>query len=118
MENEGKDDGFLTMSEVLDMKLDADKAVLSACVTGKGKIIEGEGVANFARAFQHVGVRSVVVSLWEVPSKETVEYMKIFYSYIKEGKSRAEALKLARTAIKAKYPNPFYWAVFILHGKG
>ncbi|MFZ6007693.1 MAG: CHAT domain-containing protein [Nitrospirota bacterium] len=118
VENENKDDGFLTMSEVLDMKLDADMAVLSACVTGKGKLVEGEGVANFARAFQHAGARSVVVSLWEVPSKETVEYMTAFYRYLKEGRSRAEALRLARNAIKAKYPNPFYWAPFILHGEG
>ncbi|MDP2278631.1 MAG: CHAT domain-containing protein, partial [Nitrospirota bacterium] len=110
--------GFLTMTEVLDLKLDADMAVLSACVTGKGKMVEGEGVANFARAFQHAGARSVVVSLWEVPSKETVEYMKIFYSYLKAGKSRGEALRLARNTIKAKYPNPFYWAPFILHGEG
>ncbi|HBR21298.1 MAG TPA: hypothetical protein DD713_01815 [Nitrospiraceae bacterium] len=118
VENETKDDGFLTMSEVLDLKLDADLVVLSACVTGKGKIMEGEGVANFARAFHHAGARSVLVSLWEVASNETVEYMETFYRYLKEGKSRAEALRLARNAIKPKYPNPFYWAPFILHGEG
>ncbi len=118
VENKEKDDGFLTLSEVLDLGLDADMVVLSACVTGRGKMMEGEGVANFARAFQHAGARSVVVSLWEVASKETVEYMEIFYRHLKEGKSRAEALTLARNTIKSRYPNPFYWAPFILHGEG
>lgn len=118
VENRGKDDGFLTLSEVLELKFDADMVVLSACSTGKGKMMEGEGVANFARAFQHAGAKSVLVSLWEVASEPAVEYMKAFYGHLKAGKSRAEALRLARNAIKAKYSNPFYWAVFILHGEG
>jgi len=118
VENESKDDGFLTLSEVLDLRLNADMVVLSACVTGVGKEVEGEGVANFARAFQHAGVKSVVVSLWEVASDPAVEYMEKFYEYLKAGKSRSEAMRLARNEIKAKYPNPFYWAVFILHGEG
>lgn len=79
---------------------------------------EGEGVANFARAFQHAGARSVVVSLWEVASEAAVEYMKSFYGQIKSGKSNAEALKFARKEIKSKYPNPFYWSVFVLYGEG
>jgi CHAT domain-containing protein len=80
--------------------------------------MEGEGVANFARAFQHAGSRSVVVSLWEVASQEAVEYMEIFYAHLKAGKTRGEALRLARNEIKSKHPNPFFWAVFILHGEG
>jgi CHAT domain-containing protein/Tfp pilus assembly protein PilF len=118
VENRGKDDGFLLLSEVLELKLNADMVVLSACSTGRGKMMEGEGVANFARAFQHAGARSVVVSLWEVASDPAVEYMKIFYGYLKSGKSRAEALMLSRKEIKTKYPNPFYWSVFVLYGEG
>jgi len=117
VENHG-DDGFLTLSEVAAMMLNADMVVLSACVTGLGKEVEGEGVVNFARAFQQAGAKAVVVSLWEVASKPAVEYMKTFYNYLKSGKSRAEAMKLARAEIKTKYPSPFYWAVFILHGEG
>ncbi|MBI5749413.1 MAG: CHAT domain-containing protein [Nitrospinae bacterium] len=118
VENENKDDGFLTLSEVLDLRLNADMVVLSACVTGVGKEVEGEGVANFARAFQHAGAKSIVVSLWAVASDPAVEYMEKFYGYLKAGKDRGEAMRLARNEIKAKYPNPFYWAVFILHGEG
>ena len=118
VENHGSDDGFLTLSDVLNLKLNADMVVLSACVTGVGKEVEGEGVVNFARVFQYAGAKAVVVSLWEVASEPAVEYMKIFYGHLKAGKSRSEALKFARNEIKAKYPNPFFWAVFILHGEG
>ena len=92
--------------------------VLSACLIGRGEVMEGEGVAHMARAFQQAGARSVVVSLWEVASQPAVEYMVTFYGHLKAGKSRTEALRLARQRIKAKYPNPYYWAVFILHGEG
>ena len=115
--NEGQDNGFFTLSKVLGLKLGAEMVVLSACLTGQGKVMEGEGVANFSRAFQHAGAQSVVVSLWEVASLEAVEFMTRFYGHLKEGKSRGEALQLARRAIKAKYPQPFFWAVFILHGE-
>jgi len=115
--NNYSDDGFLTLSEVSNMNLSADLVVLSACVTGVGKEIEGEGVANFARAFQLAGAKSVVVSLWEVASDPAVEFMTKFYGYLKSGKNKGEALNLSRREIKAKYPNPFYWAVFILHGE-
>ncbi|MBZ4643352.1 MAG: tetratricopeptide repeat protein [Deferribacteraceae bacterium] len=112
------DDGFLTLSEVSKMKINADLVVLSACVTGVGKEIEGEGVANFARAFQQAGANSVLVSLWEVASEPAVEYMEELYTNLKSGKSKTESVKLAKNYIKSKYKNPFYWAVFILHGEG
>ena len=116
--NEGRDNGFLTLSKVLDLQLKAEMIVLSACLTGRGKVMEGEGVVNFSRAFQHAGAQSVVVSLWEVASLEAVEFMTRFYGLLQEGKPRAEAMDLARRAMKAKYPQPFFWAVFILHGEG
>ncbi|MFH1985493.1 MAG: CHAT domain-containing protein [Pseudomonadota bacterium] len=118
VENRGEDDGFLTLSEVLDLDLHADMVVLSACVTGKGAVTEGEGVGSLASAFMHAGSKSVVVSLWALASKEAVTYMTTYYGYLKEGRSRSEALVQARRDMKAKYPNPFYWAVFILHGDG
>lgn len=111
-------DGFLTLSEVLDLRLHAELVMLSACVTGVGKEVEGEGVANFARAFQSAGAQSVVVSLWEVASEPAVEYVTWFYGYLKQGRSHAQALRLAREKMRAKYPNPFYWGVFVLHGEG
>jgi len=110
------EDGFLTLSEASNLKLNADMVVLSACVTGIGEEIDGEGIANFARAFEQAGAKSVVVSLWEVPSESAVEFMKVFYSYLNSGNTKLESIKYARRDIKLKYPNPYYWAVFVLYG--
>lgn len=118
VENTARDDGLLTLSEVLNLRLDAEMVVLSACMTGRGSALEGEGVVNFARAFHQAGARSVVVSLWEVASEATEDYMARFYRHIQAGKPKVEALALARKEIKALYPNPFFWAPFILHGEG
>jgi tetratricopeptide (TPR) repeat protein len=118
VENTGEDDGLLTLSEVLDLRLDAEMVVLSACVTGRGETTEGEGVVNFARAFHQAGARSVVVSLWEVASEAAEDFMRRFYGHLQAGKPKAEALALARREIRALYPNPFFWAAFILHGEG
>ncbi|MDI6775844.1 MAG: CHAT domain-containing protein [Syntrophales bacterium] len=115
--NTRKDDRIPALTEVLGMKLDADTVVLSACVNGEGKRMEGEGVVNVSRAFHYAGARSVVVSLWKVAPKETIAYMESFSRYLQEGKTRIEALILTRRMIKSKYPNPFYWAPFILHGE-
>ena len=101
---------------MLKLKLDADITVLSACLTAGGKLLEGEGVINPARSFQYSGSRSAVVSLWELASIEAVNYMKIFYKHIKDGKQKAEALRFARREMKQKHPHPFLWAVFIIHG--
>jgi hypothetical protein len=118
VENTEADDGLLALSEVLDLRLDAELVVLSACVTGRGEATEGEGVVNFARAFHQAGARSVVVSLWEVASEAAEDFMRRFYGHLRIGKPNAEALALARKEIKALYPNPFFWAAFILHGEG
>lgn len=112
-----EDDGFLTLSEVLGFKLNADLVVLSACVTGLGKYIDGEGVLNFSRAFLQSGAESVLVSLWEVASKPTVEFMKIFYENLQKGINKSDALKLTRITMKETYNSPFYWGVFVLHGE-
>lgn len=117
VENKGGDDGFLSLSEVLELKLNAELVVLSACSTGRGLLMEGEGVANFARAFQHAGARGVVVSLWEVASDAAVDYMKAFYRQMQSGKGKVDALRLARQEIKAKYPHPYFWSVFVLYGE-
>jgi len=73
---------------------------------------------DFARAFLQAGASSVLVNLWEVVSEPAVEYMKEFYTNLASGKSKSDSVRLARNYIKAKYKNPFYWAVFIPHGEG
>jgi CHAT domain-containing protein len=116
--NDPSRDGFLTMSEVMGMKLNCQIAALTACQTGMGKILAGEGVMGMGRAFQYAGSKSVLVSLWSVEDESTNLLTKQFFAYLKEGKDSVEALRLARLDLrKAGYTHPFYWAPFILVGE-
>lgn len=110
------DDGILTAYEVSRMNLtNTQLVVLSACDTGLGEIREGEGVYGLQRGFRLAGVQSMIVSLWKVPDKETVELMKAFYSSWTDGTSIHTAFSNAQKAMKEKYPDqPEKWAGFIL----
>ncbi|MEQ8190813.1 MAG: CHAT domain-containing tetratricopeptide repeat protein [Candidatus Eremiobacterota bacterium] len=111
------DDGFLTMSRVMDMKMGADVAVLSACKTGLGKTVSGEGTMGMGRAFQYAGVKNVLMSLWSVETVSTNMMIEKYFECLKPGKSSREALKEARAYIRKEgYGHPFYWAPFILVG--
>lgn len=118
VENKPPDDGFLTFSNVLQLKLDAEMVTLAACMTGVGKVMEGEGVLNFARAFQQAGARSVMVALWNIPVAESLKFYHAFYQALKEGKSKSQALKAARQEVRAKEMHPYFWSGIILHGEG
>jgi len=111
-------DGFLTMSEVMGLRLDADVVALTACGTGLGKNVSGEGVMGMGRAFQYAGARNVLVSLWSVAESSATELTGAFFTYVREGHEPKEAIQLARNEIRRKgYEHPFYWASFILLGK-
>ncbi len=111
------EDGLLTAEDVTGMDLlDTELVVLSACNTGLGEIRTGEGVFGLRRAFVLAGAKTLVMSLWKVPDKETCELMEDFYRRILAGEPRAEALRNAQLAMKAKYPHPFFWGAFICQG--
>jgi len=115
-----KDDGFLQMSEVYALDLNADMVVLSACETGLGEQVRGEGIVGLTRAFMAAGTPSIVVSLWKVQDQSTAMLMKRFYSNMDNGLSKAEALREAKLALmsdEAGYTSPRYWAPFILVGE-
>ena len=115
--NNKEEDGFFTMGEVMNKNMEADVAVLSACKTGLGKTLKGEGVMGMGRAFQYSGVRSVLMSLWSVESVSTNIMTEKYFEYLKEGKSNMEALKKARQYIRSQgYEHPVFWAPFILVG--
>jgi CHAT domain-containing protein/Flp pilus assembly protein TadD len=118
---EQEEDGVLQMNEIFNLRLDSDLVVLSACRTGMGKIVRGEGIAGLTRAFLYAGSRSVVVSLWNVQDLSTAEFMKTFHKYLRAGKSKVEALRMAKldtlhSDIPA-YRHPYYWAAFVLVGR-
>ncbi len=114
----GKDNGFLTAEEILDLKLNADLVVLSACDTGRGKIT-GDGVIGLSRSLISAGTPSVIVSLWSVPDAPTADLMSEFYTNMLQNKlSKAQALRQAMLKVKNKYPNePKKWAAFTLIGE-
>ena len=111
-------DAFLTMDDVSHLKLNAEVAVLSACETGLGEQVHGEGVIGLPRAFLYAGARSVVVSLWEVNDQSTATLMQEFYTQMRRGRSRADALRAARQTLlrSSTSAHPYYWAPFILVG--
>jgi CHAT domain-containing protein len=90
--------------------------VLSACETGLGDVQTGEGVFGLRRAFMLAGAKTLVMSLWKVPDEATKELMVDFYRRVLAGEGRADALRKAQLAIKAKHPDPYYWGAFICQG--
>jgi len=111
-------DGFLRMTEVMGLQLNADVVALTACQTGVGRRISGEGTMNMGRAFQYAGAKSVLMSMWSVAEISSVKLVESFFKRLKEGKSKLEALTLARKEIReAGYDHPFFWAPFILVGE-
>lgn len=111
-------DGFLKMSDILSLKMNADVVALTACQTGLGKDLSGEGVMSMGRAFQYAGAKSVLMTLWEVEETSAIKLTEMFFQYRKEGKSKLEALQLARDEIKKEgYKHPYFWSGFILVGE-
>ena len=111
---EGIDDGILTAYEVSGLDLyNTELVVLSACETGLGDIKGSEGVYGLQRSFKMAGVDYLVMSLWQVPDKETSKFMQLFYQNMLAKQSVGEAFRNAQKVMKKKY-DPYYWAAFVL----
>jgi CHAT domain-containing protein len=98
------------------MQLNAEMVVLSACKTGQG-LLTGDGVIGLSRSLISAGVPSVVVSLWAVPDEPTALLMTEFYKKFQTEPNKAQAIRHAMLATKAKYPDPLNWAAFTLIGE-
>jgi CHAT domain-containing protein len=110
------DAGFLTATELLNLNLQADFVVLSACDTGRGKIT-GDGVVGLSRSLIAAGTPSVMVSLWAVPDAPTAALMIEFYRQLLQHDDKAVALRQAMLFMMQTYPRPIDWAAFILIGE-
>lgn len=109
-----EDDGILTGLEISAVQLpNTQLAVLSACETGLGKIEGNEGVFGLQRAFKLAGVNYVMASLWQIPDKETAEFMETFYANWLDGKTIREAFSTTQHTMRKKYA-PYFWAGFTL----
>ncbi len=112
-------DGLLRMSEVMGLRIKADVVALTACKSGLGRKVSGEGIMGMGRAFQYAGARSVLMSLWSVETSSSTMLTEKFCTYLFAGKDKLQALKLARHDIRrAGYDHPLFWAAFILVGEG
>jgi CHAT domain-containing protein/uncharacterized protein HemY len=112
--SEDNEDGVLTAMEVSNLDLRKTKLiVLSACETGLGDIFGNEGVFGLQRAFKMAGASCLIMSLWQVPDKETSEFMELFYINLIRGKDIALAFRNTQLTMSKKY-EPFYWAAFVL----
>ncbi|MBS4013541.1 MAG: CHAT domain-containing protein [Bacteroidetes bacterium] len=108
------DDGVLTAEEVAYLNLFNTKlVVLSACETGLGDIKGSEGVYGLQRAFKMAGAKTIIMSLWQVPDKETVEFMELFYAKLLKHKDVKKAFFETQSFMRNKY-DPFFWAAFVL----
>ena len=113
-------DGFVRTSDIYRLNLHADLVVLSACETGLGANIQGEGLVGLTRGFMYAGAPRVMVTLWSVNDRATSELMTRFYQKIlKQKMSPSAALRAAQLELyrSKKYASPFYWAAFTLHGE-
>lgn len=111
---DGVEDGIVTAYEISQLNLhNTELVVLSACETALGDVKGSEGVFGLQRAFKMAGVKKMIVSLWQVPDKETVELMTTFYSYWIKSKTISDAFEQAQMDMRKKY-SPFCWAAFVL----
>ncbi|HSP20289.1 MAG TPA: CHAT domain-containing protein, partial [Myxococcaceae bacterium] len=111
--------GFLRLQDIYGLHIDADLVVLSACQTGLGKPVQGEGLVGLTRGFIHAGARQVLASLWKVSDRGTAELMKEFYrAMIVEGHTPSAALRQAQRMLARTRPfdAPYTWAAFVLEG--
>jgi CHAT domain-containing protein len=118
---EGRDNGLLQAWEIFEnLRLDANLVTLSACDTALGREMGGEGLLGLTRAFQFAGARTVLASLWSVSDVSTATLMKRFYTYLRQGQTKDEALRAAQIDLirsqKEEFSHPYHWAGFSLYG--
>lgn len=120
-----REDGFLRMQEIYQLNLKAELVVLSACRTGLGRLVKGEGFMGLSRAFMYAGTPSLLVSMWNVEDESTAILMTEFYRQLKKGPDKAAALREAKLLLLQESGGnsnrygfyPKQWASFILIGK-
>jgi CHAT domain-containing protein/Flp pilus assembly protein TadD len=119
-ENGADTDGFLRLNDIFNLNLPAELVVLSACETGLGKDVKGEGLVGLTRGFMYAGAKRVAVSLWSVNDTATASLMTKFYQQMLEKKLnpvaalRAAQLEMLKTE---QWKAPYYWAAFVVQGE-
>jgi CHAT domain-containing protein len=118
-EQGGDQDGFLRLQDIYNLDLAAELVVLSACRTGLGREVRGEGFLGLTRAFMYAGASRVVVSLWKIEDQATAHLMELFYRYMFRNRLEPEAALRAAQLEMSRQPrwrSPYFWAGFVLSG--
>lgn len=110
--------GIVRMGDIYNLKMRADLVSLSACQTGLGQFIRGEGIEGFNRAFFYAGASSVLMSLWSINDQACSQLMERFYFHLRSSNSIMDALQKAKLEMIGFKPfsHPFYWAAFVITG--
>jgi len=116
-------EGYLTMADAFALDMNADLVMLSACNTGRGEKIKGEGIRGLTRAFMYAGTPAVSVSLWSVESRSAKALSISLFKYLQVGKPLAQALRQSKLDLMADedfemYQHPYFWAPFVVFGDG
>jgi CHAT domain-containing protein len=113
---------YLYLKEAYALGLDGvDLAVLSACDTESGRLVRGEGIQSFSRAFLAAGARSTLTTMWRVADEPTSDFMEVFYHHLGRGEPRDQALRRAKLRFlndRSDLSDPHYWGAFVLTGDG
>ncbi|MEM9819870.1 MAG: CHAT domain-containing protein [Bacteroidota bacterium] len=115
-------DDYLATADLYNLQLNADLVVLSACNTGSGQLVRGEGVMSLARGFIHAGCPSTVMSLWSVDDCTTSQMMLYFYQALQQKQQKDEAIRQAKLDYLSEVTDPsmahpYYWAAFVQFGE-
>jgi len=121
-DNTDIEDGYITAADIALLNLKGmECAVISCCETGLGRYLSGAGVFSFKWAFGHAGARYLILSLWKIPDRETVEVLNDFYANHHYGEEVWKALLESQRTYLVEHAqdgksHPFYWAAFICQG--
>jgi len=119
-EHKNAQDGFLRVNDIYNTRLSAELVVLSACQTGLGKEVRGEGLMGLTRAFLYAGAPRLIVSLWNVNDQATADLMANLYrGILRQGKTPSAALRDAQLEMRKQKntESPYYWAAFVQQGE-
>jgi CHAT domain-containing protein len=120
--SQSSEDGILRMGEIMRLRMNADLVTLSACSTGLGKLVNGEGILGITRTFFYAGARNVAMTLWNVNDSATATLMTSFYQHLNRGVAKSEALRQAKLHLlhgsEPLWHHPYFWAAFVIEGEG
>jgi CHAT domain-containing protein len=109
-------DGWFTAFDLFSMVCQTNLVTLSGCQSGMSEVTGADDLLGLMRGFLYAGARSLLLSLWNVNDESTATLMARFYHEWRQGASKSTAFRSAMRATREYYPNPFYWAPFLLVG--